>query len=75
MRVKGGTEERHVVLNDVKLLAQAEATVGISHILTKDGGFKSRIEQLRAAGHVMSTQVLDLSAPMAESLGRLNFPE
>jgi predicted nucleic acid-binding protein len=68
-------EDRTVVLNDVKLLAQAEATPGITHILTKDGGFGTRIEQLRGAGHVLGTQVLDLNVPMAEALGRLNFPE
>ena len=75
IRTKGVPEERNVVVNDVKLLAQAEATVGISHILTTDGGYRSRIEQLRTAGHLLATQVLDLNAPMAESLGRLNFPE
>lgn len=75
IRAKGGKEERNVVLNDVKLLAQAEATVGISHILTKDNGFRSRIGQLRGAGHVLGTEVLDLNIAMSEALGRLNFPE
>lgn len=74
MREKGSTDERAVVLNDVKLLAQAEATVSISHILTKDGGFRSRIAQLTGAGHVVSTRILDLNVPMAEMLGRLDFP-
>lgn len=75
LRTQEASGERNVVLNDVKLLAQADATTGISHILTKDHGFQKRIDQLRAAGHVLSIQVLDLNVPMAESLGRLNFPE
>lgn len=75
LRSKGSTDDRAVVLNDVKLLAQAEATPGISHILTKDGGFATRIAQLNGAGHVLVTQVLDLNVPMADSLGRLNFPD
>lgn len=34
---------------------------------------KKRIDQLRARGHVLSIQVLNLNVPTAESLGRLNF--
>ena len=75
LRARGVSDERAVVLNDVKLLAQAEATNGISHILTKDGGFSTRIAQLNGAGHVLRTQVLDLNTPMAVALGRLNFPD
>lgn len=74
-REAGGSEERSVVLNDVKLLAQCERTDGISHILTKDGGYAARIAQLREAGHTVHSQVLDLNVPMAEVLGRLGFPE
>lgn len=75
LREKDGTEERTIVLNDVKLLAQAEATPGISHVLTKDGGYTKRIERLRGEGHGVTTQVLDLNVPMADALGRLDFPE
>lgn len=74
VREQGEREERNIVLNDVKLLAQAEATAGISHILTKDGGYARRIASLGKEGQVVSTQVLDLNVPMAESLGRLDFP-
>jgi predicted nucleic acid-binding protein len=68
-------ERRPVVINDLKLLAQAEVTFGISHFLTKDGGFIARMQSLRSGGHVLRTQLLDLNVPMADSLGRLNFPE
>jgi len=74
-RKRAGGDERAVVLNDVKLLAQAETTVGISHLLTKDLGFQVRMQQLRSDGHVLRTQVLDLNVPMADALGRLDFPE
>ena len=74
-REQAGPEERNVVLNDVKLLAQAEATIGITHILTKDGGYAKRIERLKAEGHVITTQVLDLHVPMAQVLGRLDLPQ
>lgn len=74
-RESAGPEDRNVVLNDVKLLAQAEASSGISHILTKDGGYAKRIERLKAEGHVITTQVLDLNVPMAQVLGRLDFPQ
>ena len=74
-REQGGAEERNVLLNDVKLLAQAEATTAISHILTKDGGYAKRIARLRSEGHQITTQVLDLHVPMADALGRLDFPE
>lgn len=73
LREKGGVEDRNVVLNDVKLLAQAESTVGISHIITKDGGYRSRIERLRQEGHVLTTQILDLNVPMANVLGLLDL--
>jgi predicted nucleic acid-binding protein len=69
------SDERNLVLNDVKLLAQAEASPEITHILTKDGGYAKRITLLREKGHVVNTQVLDLNVPMASSLGRLDFPE
>ena len=74
VRDKGEPDERNIVLNDMKLLAQAEATAGISHILTKDGGYAKRIARLRAEGQVVATQVLDLNVPMAHVLGRLDFP-
>lgn len=73
-REQGGPDERSVVLNDVKLLAQAEATSTVSHILTRDGGYAKRIARLKAEGHPMATQVLDLNVPLAEVLGRLDFP-
>lgn len=74
-RKRDGGDERAVVLNDVKLLAQAEATVGISHFLTKDLGFVARMQALQADGHVLRTTVLDLNIPMAAALGLLDFPE
>jgi predicted nucleic acid-binding protein len=74
-REQGASEERAVVLNDVKLLAQAEATSAISHVLTKDGGYAKRIVRLGAEGHVLTTRVLDLNVPMADVLGRLDFPD
>ncbi len=74
-RKRDGTEERPLVLNDVKLLAQAEVNVGISHFLTKDLRFASRMQALRQAGHVLRTSLLDLNIPMADALGRLDFPE
>ena len=73
LRDKSGSDDRNVVLNDVKLLAQAESTVGISHILTKDGGYRSRIDRLQQVGHVLTSQVLDLNVPMAVALGRLDL--
>jgi hypothetical protein len=74
VRDKGDPDERNIVLNDMKLLAQAEATTGISHILTKDGGYAKRITRLRTEGQVVATQVLDLDVPLAQILGRLDLP-
>jgi hypothetical protein len=71
----GGDDDRTVVINDVKLLAQAEVNAGISHFLTKDLRFASRMQALRQAGHLLSTSVLDLNVPMAATLGMLDFPE
>ena len=71
----GGDDDRTVVINDVKLLAQAEVNAGISHFLPKDLRFASRMQALRQAGHVLSTSVLDLNVPMAATLGMLDFPE
>ena len=34
-----------------------------------------RIARLRSEGHQITTQVLDLHVPMADALGRLDFPE
>lgn len=68
-------EERNLILNDVKILAQAETSPEITHIITKDGGYKTRLENLREGGLVVRTEVLDLHVPMADMLGRLNFPE
>lgn len=71
----GGDDDRTVVINDVKLLAQAEVNPGISHFLTKDLRFASRMQALRQGGHVLRTTVLDLNIPMADALGMLDFPE
>jgi predicted nucleic acid-binding protein len=71
----GSEDDRAVVISDVKLLAQAEVDVGISHFLTKDLRFPSRMQALRQGGHVLRTAVLDLNIPMAESLGVLDFLE
>lgn len=38
LREKGESDERYIILNDVKFLAQAEATPEISHVITSDGG-------------------------------------
>lgn len=73
-RIKGGPDERTVVLNDVKLLAQAESAREISHFLTKDAGFHGRVQQLRDGGHVLGTRIIDLETPLADILGRLDFP-
>src|SRR5690606_9322778 len=43
LREKGVGDERSIILNDVKLLAQAEATRDISHVITSDGGYAMRI--------------------------------
>ncbi len=75
LREKGEGDERSIILNDVKLLAQAEATRDISHVITSDGGYAKRIGSLIAEGHVLGTRVLDLNVPMADVLGRLDFPE
>jgi predicted nucleic acid-binding protein len=74
-RKRDGAEDRTVVLNDVKLLAQAETSPPISHFLTKDLRFASRMQALRQGGHVLRTTVLDLNIPMADALGMLDFPE
>ena len=73
-RVKGGPDERAVVLNDVKLLAQAESELQISHFITKDIGFHGRVRQLRDGGHDLRTRIIDLASPVADVLGRLDFP-
>ncbi len=60
-----GLEAVHGVLVDTGFLIR----------LLKAGGFGARIAQLNAAGHQLRMQLLDLNVPMAEALGRLNFPE
>jgi predicted nucleic acid-binding protein len=68
-------EERAVVINDLKLLAQADVEPRLSHFLTKDQRINAKITQLSAAGVQLRTTVLDLNIPLAEVLGLLNFPE
>ena len=76
LRREGGIDiDRTIVLNDVKLLAQAEVEAGISHFLTSDHSFADRLQLLRTNGHMIRTTVLDLYVPMAEALGKLDFPE
>jgi hypothetical protein len=75
LRQPGSDDDRAVVINDVKLLAQAEVDPRISHFLTKDKRFGARMQTLRASGHVLRTSVLDLHMPMAQALGMLDFPE
>lgn len=72
---KGLDIDRTIVLNDVKLLAQAEVDAGITHILTSDRSFADRLQLLRTNGHGIRSMVLDLYVPMAEALGKLDFPE
>jgi len=68
-------EERAVVINDIKLLAQADVEPRISHFLTKDQRLSAKITQLSLAGVQMRTTLLDLNTPLADVLGQLNFPE
>ena len=68
-------EERAVVINDIKLLAQADVEPRISHFLTKDQRLSAKITQLLLAGVQMRTTLLDLNTPLADVLGQLNFPE
>jgi predicted nucleic acid-binding protein len=68
-------EERAVVINDIKLLAQADVEPRISHFLTKDQRLNAKITQLSASGVQLHTILLDLNTPLADVLGQLNFPE
>lgn len=68
-------EERAVVINDIKLLAQADVEAGISHFLTKDQRLNTKIDRLQMAGVQLRVTVLDLNKPLAEALGEIDFPE
>lgn len=68
-------EERAVVINDIKLLAQADVEPRISHFLTKDRRLNAKVGQLSAAGVHLHSSLLDLNTPLADVLGLLNFPE
>ncbi len=68
-------EERAVVINDIKLLAQAEVEPRISHFLNKDRKLNAKITQLTTAGVQLRTTLLDLNTPLADVLGVLVFPE
>ena len=58
-------EELAVVINDIKLLAQADVEPRISHFLSKDRRLKAKITQLSAAGFQLHTTLLDLNTPLA----------
>lgn len=68
-------EERSVVINDIKLLAQADVEPRISHFLTKDRKLSTKITQLTDAGLRLRASLLDLNTPLADVLGQLDFPE
>lgn len=68
-------EERSVVINDVKLLAQADVEPRISHFLTKDRKIKTKIGQLTDAGLRLGVHLMDLNTPLTEFLGQLDFPD
>lgn len=68
-------EERAVVINDIKLLAQADVESRISHFLSKDRKLNSKVTQLATAGVQLRTTLIDLNTPLADVLGQLNFPE
>lgn len=68
-------EERAVVINDIKLLAQADVEARISHFLTKDRKLNSKVDLLTKSGVRLNASILDLNTPMADVLGQFNFPE
>lgn len=68
-------EERSVVINDIKLLAQSDMEARISHFLTKDRRLNNKITQLAQAGLHLRMSLLDLNTPQADVLGQLDFPE
>lgn len=68
-------EERAVVINDIKLLAQADVEPRISHFLTKDRKLSAKITQLASSGLQLRATLIDLNTPLADVLGELNFPE
>lgn len=68
-------EERTVVINDLKLLAQADVEPRISHFLTKDRKIKAKVGLLSTAGMQPHVSLLDLHMPMADVLGQFDFPE
>lgn len=68
-------EERAVVINDIKLLAQADVEPRISHFLTKDQKINTKLASLSSAEMRLATSVLDLNTPLADVLGLIDFPE
>ncbi len=68
-------EERAVVINDIKLLAQADVEARISHFLTKDRKLNAKVDLLTKAGVRLNASILDLNTPMADVLGQFNFPD
>jgi len=68
-------EERAVVINDIKMLAQADVEPRVSHFLTKDRKINAKVDLLSKAGVRLGVSILDLNTPIADILGQFSFPE